>query len=79
MAMYGYVRVSTREQHTDRQVAAMRDFSVSEENIFQDKQSGKNFERSAYQKLLIMIKEIRKLKELYLIMMTLIQLSFQID
>jgi len=56
MTMYGYARVSTREQHTDRQLAALQDFGVNEENIFQDKQSGKDFERPAYQKLLKIIK-----------------------
>lgn len=54
--IYGYVRVSTREQHEDRQIFAMRDFGVMEENIFLDKQSGKNFDRKVYRKLLKKIK-----------------------
>lgn len=44
--VYGYVRVSTREQKEDRQIAAMRDNGVLEENIFIDKQSGKDFNRA---------------------------------
>ena len=54
--MYGYVRVSTREQNEDRQLIAMRNFGVADENIFLDKQSGKNFHRKAYRKLLKKLK-----------------------
>lgn len=54
--VYGYVRVSTREQHEDRQLFAMRDFGVTEGNIFIDKQSGKDFDRQAYRKLLKKVK-----------------------
>ena len=53
--IYGYVRVSTREQNEERQLIAMRDFGV--DWIFTDKQSGKDFDRPQYQKLL------RKLKK----------------
>ena len=42
---YGYVRVSTREQNEDRQMAAMRGAAVPEGNIYLDKQSGKDFNR----------------------------------
>ena len=52
----GYVRVSTREQNLDRQMIAMRDFGVPAKQIYQDKLSGKDFERPAYQRML------RKLK-----------------
>lgn len=52
MKTYGYVRVSTREQHLDRQMQAMADYGIPAKNIFQDKLSGKNFNRPAYQKLL---------------------------
>jgi DNA invertase Pin-like site-specific DNA recombinase len=52
MALYGYVRVSSREQNESRQLIAMQEFGVNEENIFLDKQSGKDFNRLAYQKLL---------------------------
>lgn len=50
--MYGYVRVSTREQKEDRQVIALKNAGVLEENIYIDKISGKNFERKQYKKLL---------------------------
>lgn len=50
--VYGYIRVSTREQNEDRQMIAMHDAGVPEQNIFTDKQSGKDFERPEYQRLL---------------------------
>ncbi len=49
--MYGYVRVSSREQNEDRQLIAMKKARVPEKNIFIDKQSGKDFKRPMYQKL----------------------------
>ena len=49
---YGYVRVSTREQNEARQMDAMAVFGVSAENIFLDKQSGKDFLRPAYQEMM---------------------------
>ena len=54
--VYGYCRVSTREQHEDRQVIALKGMGVPEENIYMDKQSGKDFNRPQYRRL------IRKLK-----------------
>jgi len=54
--LYGYIRVSTREQNEDRQLVAMRDFGVADNNIFLDKQSGKDFERVAYRLLLKKLK-----------------------
>ena len=54
--IYGYIRVSTREQNEDRQLFAMRDFGVHDGNIFSDKLSGKDFERPAYRRLLKKIK-----------------------
>lgn len=56
-AIYGYIRVSTREQNEDRQLLALREMDVSERNIFLDRQSGKDFNRPAYRRLL------RKLKK----------------
>ena len=53
---YGYIRVSTREQNEDRQLIALREMSIPEQNIFMDKQSGKDFNRPQYKKL------VRKLK-----------------
>lgn len=55
--VYGYVRVSTRDQNEARQMVAMGEFGVDEKHIFLDKQSGKDFNRPQYQKL------IRKLKK----------------
>ena len=51
MDTYGYVRVSTKEQNEDRQIIAMREFGVADNRIVLDKQSGKNFERPGYQRL----------------------------
>lgn len=50
--VYGYVRVSTKEQNEDRQLIAMQEFGVGKANLFMDKQSGKDFNRPAYLKLL---------------------------
>ena len=51
-AVYGYIRVSTKEQNEDRQKIALREFSVPEENTYMDKLSGKDFNRPHYRKLL---------------------------
>ena len=56
MSTYGYIRVSTREQNEDRQLIALREMSVPEQNIYMDKQSGKDFNRPQYKKL------VKKLK-----------------
>lgn len=50
--VYGYIRVSTKEQCEDRQLIALREFSVPEQNIFMDKISGKDFNRPQYQQLI---------------------------
>ncbi len=50
--IYGYVRVSTREQNEDRQMIALVGVNVPEQNIYVDKQSGKDFERPEYKRLL---------------------------
>lgn len=55
--LYGYIRVSTREQNEDRQILALKELSVPEKNLFMDKQSGKEFERPQYRKM------VRKLKK----------------
>lgn len=49
--MYGYARVSTQHQKEDRQIEALKEFGIDEENIFVDKRSGKDFEREEYQLL----------------------------
>jgi len=53
---YGYVRISTKDQNIDRQLTSMREQGVLDSNVFVDRQSGKDFNRSAYKKL------VRKLK-----------------
>ena len=53
--VYGYVRVSTKEQNEDRQVIALMDYSVKKENIFIDKLSGKDFNRPQYQRMLAVL------------------------
>ena len=53
---YGYVRVSSKDQNEERQLIAMKDFGVPDNNIYTDKQSGKDFNRPAYKRLM------RKLK-----------------
>lgn len=55
--IYGYARVSTKEQKELRQIIALKEFGVAEKNIFLDKQSGKDFQRSNYQRL------VKKLRE----------------
>lgn len=50
--IYGYVRVSSQEQNEDRQLIAMAESGVARANIFIDKQSGKDFERPNYKKLI---------------------------
>ena len=54
---YGYVRVSSKDQNEDRQVISMREMQIPEENIFIDKQSGKDFNRPQYKRLLRRIKK----------------------
>lgn len=50
--IYGYARVSTKEQHEDRQLIALQEFPVPRRNIFMDKLSGKDFNRPRYRDLL---------------------------
>ena len=61
--IYAYIRVSTREQNEDRQLIAMNELQVLQKNIFIDKQSGKDFDRPQYKKLL---KKLRKDDLLYI-------------
>lgn len=55
--VYGYVRESAKDQNEDRQIIAMREVGVSEKNIYMDKQSGKDFKRKQYKRL------VRKMKK----------------
>lgn len=54
--VFGYVRVSTREQNTDRQRIALIDVGIPQERIYVDRQSGKDFDRPQYRKLLKKLK-----------------------
>ena len=56
MCKYGYIRVSTREQNEDRQVIALTEAGVEHEQLYMDKQSGKDFNRKQYKRM------VRKLK-----------------
>lgn len=56
MTTYGYVRVSTREQNEERQLIAMEEFGVMSSCIVLDKQSGRDFERPGYRRLLRRLK-----------------------
>lgn len=49
---YGYIRVSTRDQNEDRQLLAMQSLQIPKERIYMDKQSGKDFNRPQYKRLL---------------------------
>lgn len=53
---YGYIRVSTREQNEERQRIALRNWGIREEDMFLDRQSGKDFERPQYRRLLRLLK-----------------------
>ena len=55
--IYGYVRVSSIDQNEQRQLVEMRKLEIPEKNIFVDKQSGKDFNRPQYRKL------VRKMKK----------------
>lgn len=55
--VYGYVRVSSMEQNEDRQMAALKQAGVITGNIFMDKQSGKDFHRTNYEKMASLLQE----------------------
>ena len=61
--IYGYVRVSSREQNEDRQLISLKEMGVPAENIFIDKQSGKDFNRPEYKKLM---KKVRRDDVIYI-------------
>lgn len=63
MTKYGYIRISTREQNEDRQRLAMDQLDIPPRNIFADKQSGKDFDRPQYQRL---VRKLRRDDLLYL-------------
>lgn len=53
---YGYIRVSTKEQNERRQLIALQEFGIKNNRIYADKQSGKNFERTQYQRIMCKLK-----------------------
>lgn len=57
MKRYAYIRVSSKDQNIDRQVDAMSDIGIDYNNMFIDKQSGKDFNRKAYKKLIKRLRE----------------------
>lgn len=57
METYGYIRVSTREQNEDRQLIALRGLDIPTKNLFMDKQSGKDFQRPQYKRLVRRMKK----------------------
>lgn len=63
MATYGYIRVSTKEQNEDRQLLALQELNIPEKHIFIKKQSGKDFERPQYRK---MVRKFKKDDLLYI-------------
>ncbi|MBP3883292.1 MAG: recombinase family protein [Lachnospiraceae bacterium] len=56
-SIYCYIRVSSKDQHEDRQLITMNEYGIPKQNIYIDKQSGKDFDRPKYRKL------VRKLKK----------------
>lgn len=55
--IYGYVRMSSRDQNEERQMVEMKNAGVPAENIFMDKQSGRSFDRPEYLRMKEMLKE----------------------
>ena len=64
MANYAYIRVSSRDQNEDRQLMAVADKNVPEDNVYVDKQSGKNFDRENYK---TMVGKLKKGDLLYIL------------
>ena len=56
MSDYGYIRVSTKEQNEGRQLLAMKELGIPKKNLYIDKQSGKNFDRPAYKRMVHRLK-----------------------
>ena len=71
MTIFAYVRVSTKKQNIDRQIAALEQYEIPEKNIYCDYQSGKDFDRPEYKRLmkriraedLLIVKSIDRLEE----------------
>ena len=63
MSNFAYIRVSTRDQNEDRQLLAIQELDIPQKNIYIDKQSGKDFDRPAYKK---MVRRMKKDDLLYI-------------
>lgn len=63
MEIYEYIRVSSRDQNEERQLVALKEFAIQDKNIYMDKQSGKDFERPKYKK---MVRKFKKDDLLYI-------------
>lgn len=63
MSIYGYVRVSTKDQNEDRQLLALSEYKIPRRNLYMDKLSGKDFNRPAYKR---MIRKLRSDDILYI-------------
>ena len=63
MEKYGYIRVSSKDQNVDRQVAALLDVGINKKNLLIDRQSGKNFDRTEYKRL---VRKLRPKDEIYI-------------
>ena len=61
---YAYCRVSTKDQNVDRQIIAIKKYApdIPDDNLFIDKQTGKNFEREHYQEMKVKLEHISKVK-----------------
>lgn len=61
---YAYCRVSTKDQNVDRQIIAIKKYApdIPDDNLFIDKQTGKNFEREHYQEMKVILEHISKVK-----------------
>lgn len=61
---YAYCRVSTKDQNIDRQIIAIKKYApdITDDNLFIDKQTGKNFEREHYQEMKVILEHISKVK-----------------
>ena len=59
---YAYCRISTKDQNIDRQIIAVKQFApdISDNNIFVDKKTGKDFEREQYQEMKVILEHISK-------------------
>ena len=55
--VYGYIRVSSRDQNEERQLIALKRVGVADQNVYLDKQSGKDFNRPQYKKMLRKMKK----------------------